>query len=96
MGLLFLCVGFGGECGLLGNFGFQAAFGGWGREWIFANWEGSLKRVWSCDGSSPTASNRAWLICQDVGEPLTFHWVGFQAAFGGAFRQPENGVALCG
>ena len=25
---------------------------------------------------------------QDVGEPPTLHWGGFQAAFGGAFRQP--------
>ena len=29
---------------------------------------------------------------QDVGEPPTLRWAGFQVAFGGAFRQPENGV----
>ena len=41
-----------------------------GRDWavfiIESYSEGSLKRVWSGDGSSPTASNRAWLICQDA------------------------------
>ena len=39
----FFCVGFFWGRGLFGNLGFQAAFWGWSREWIFANWEGSLK-----------------------------------------------------
>ena len=37
--------------------------------------KGSLKKRWSGDGSSPRASNRAWLVCkmQDVGELPTLH-----------------------
>nr|WP_314228403.1 hypothetical protein [uncultured Kingella sp.] len=30
------------------------------------------------------------MICQDIGEPPTLHWIGFQAAFVYRIRQPET------
>nr|WP_314227831.1 hypothetical protein [uncultured Kingella sp.] len=65
-----------------GKNSFQAAFSGVGNLLLtlFLWTNRQPETEWSGDGSSPTASNRAWLVYQNVGEPPTLHWGGFSFA----------------